>query len=99
MLTRRHFLRVFGGLALGTTALGSYAFAIEPGLMLGVTRYNVTPATWPGDLNLQIARLADIHACEPWMPAGRIREIAEVANSLNPDLTVLLGDFSGGHKF
>jgi hypothetical protein len=32
MLSRRHFLRGFGGLALGTTALGSYAFAIEPGL-------------------------------------------------------------------
>jgi predicted MPP superfamily phosphohydrolase len=99
MLTRRHFLRGFGGLALGTTALGSYAFAVEPGLMLGVTRYNVTPATWPAGLRLKIAVIADIHACEPWMSAARIREIAEVANALNPDLTVLLGDFSGGHKF
>src|SRR5437764_511702 len=77
MLTRRYFLRGFGGLALGTTALGSYAFAVEPGLMLGVTRYNIAPATWPADLMLKIAVVADIHACEPWMPASRVREIAE----------------------
>ncbi|MEA2758561.1 MAG: uncharacterized protein QOH65_1174 [Methylobacteriaceae bacterium] len=99
MLTRRHFLQGFGGLTLGTAALGSYAFAIEPGLMLEVTRYNVTPAAWPADLTLKIAIIADIHACEPWMSATRIREIAQVANALDPDLTVLLGDFSGGHKF
>jgi predicted MPP superfamily phosphohydrolase len=99
MLTRRHFLRGLGGLTLGTTALGSYAFAVEPGLMLDVTRYNIAPATWPADLRLKIAVIADSHACEPWMPAARIREIAEVSNALEPDLTVLLGDFSGGHKF
>jgi predicted MPP superfamily phosphohydrolase len=99
MLTRRHLLKGFGGLTLGTAALGSYAFAVEPGLMLEVTRYNVTPADWPADLRLKIAVIADIHACEPWMSAARIREIAEVANSLDPDLMVLLGDFSGGHKF
>ena len=67
--------------------------------MLEVTRYNIAPATWPADLKLKIAVIADIHACEPWMPAARIREIAEVANALQPDLTVLLGDFAGGHKF
>ena len=99
MLTRRHFLRGFGGLTLGTAALGSYAFAVEPGLMLDVTRYNIAPPSWPADLKLKIAVIADIHACEPWMPAARVREIAEVANALQPDLTVLLGDFSGGHKF
>jgi predicted MPP superfamily phosphohydrolase len=99
MLTRRHLLKGFGGLTLGTAALGSYAFAVEPGLMLEVTRYNVIPAAWPADITLKIAVIADIHACEPWMSAARIREIAEVANALDPDLTVLLGDFSGGHKF
>jgi predicted MPP superfamily phosphohydrolase len=99
MLTRRHFLRGLGGLTLGTTALGSYAFAVEPRLMLDVTPYNIAPATWPADLKVKIAVIADIHACEPWMPAARVREIAEVANALEPDLTVLLGDFSGGHKF
>ena len=99
MLTRRHFLRGLGGLALGSAAFGSYALAIEPTLMLDVTRYTVDPATWPADLRLKIAVIADIHACEPWMPASRIREIAEVANALDPDLTVLLGDFSGGHHF
>src|ERR1700744_2526920 len=99
MLTRRLFLRGSGGLALGSAALGSYAFAVEPGLMLGVTRYNIAPANWPAKLTLKIAIIADIHACEPWMPAGRIRDIAEVANALDPDPILLLGDFSGGHMF
>jgi predicted MPP superfamily phosphohydrolase len=99
MLTRRLFLHGLGGVAIGSAAFGSYALAVEPALMLEVTRYTITPATWPADLRLKIAVIADIHACEPWMPASRIREIAEVANALNPDLTVLLGDFSGGHKF
>src|SRR5436305_14572228 len=98
MLTRRHFLRGFGGVTLGSAALGSYAFAVEPGLMLGVTRYSIAPVGWPADLTLKIAIIADIHACEPWMSAARIREIAEVANALDPDLIVLLGDFSGAHK-
>jgi hypothetical protein len=99
MLTRRFFLQGLGGAAVGAAAFGSYAVAVEPALMLEVTRYKIAPATWPADLRLKIAVIADIHACEPWMPASRIREIAEVANALNPDLTVLLGDFSGGHKF
>ena len=99
MLTRRHFLQGFGGLTLGTAALGSYAFAIEPGLMLGVTRYNVTPATWPADLRLKIAVIADIHACEPWMSAERIGSIVAQTNALGADVIVLLGDYVGGHKF
>lgn len=67
--------------------------------MLDVTRYRISPRTWPSDLTLKIAIIADIHACEPWMPPARVRQIAEIANSMQPDLTVLLGDFNGGHRF
>lgn len=99
MITRRAVLQGAGGLILGSTGLASYAVAVEPGFMLDVTRYRISPRTWPSDLTLKIAIIADIHACEPWMPPARVRQIAEIANSMQPDLTVLLGDFNGGHRF
>ena len=98
-LSRRRFLSGTGGLALGGGGLCSYAFAIEPGMMLEVTPYAFTPVNWPANLPLKIAVIADIHACEPWMPVSRIKTICEVANALQPDLTVILGDFNAGHNY
>lgn len=99
MITRRAILTGAGALALGATGLASYAFAIEPGFMLGVTRYRLQPASWPRGLKLKIVLIADIHACEPYMGPGRVGRIARLANSLQPDLFALLGDFNGGHRF
>jgi len=94
---RRAFLQSAAGAVWAAGGLGSYAFAVEPGLRLKVTSYRVTPPNWPIDLTLRAVVLADIHACEPWMPAARIRAIAELSNALMPDIVFLLGDFSGGH--
>ena len=99
MITRRHVLQGAGGLLLGTTGFASYAIGVEPGFMMEVTRYRIAPRTWPAGLTLKIAIIADLHACEPWMPATRVRRIAEIANAMKPDMTVLLGDFNGGHRF
>ncbi len=99
LINRRRFLRGAGVLGTGFTGLGAYAAGIEPGLMLDVTNYTLTPPGWPANLPLRIAVIADIHACEPWMSAARIRSICEVANGLKPDLTVILGDFNAGHNF
>jgi predicted MPP superfamily phosphohydrolase len=98
LITRRGLLKSFGLTGLGTVGLGSYGFAIEPGFMLGVTPYQLTPPNWPADLHLRIAVIADIHACEPFMSATRVRAICELANSTKPDLVVLLGDYNGGHN-
>src|SRR3984893_13179170 len=57
------------------------------------------PPHWPDGLTLKAAVLADIHACEPWMPASRVRGIANLTNDLAPDIVFLLGDFSGGHRY
>src|ERR1700760_4635244 len=97
LLSRRFFLRGSGGIVLGTSGLGAYAGGIEPGLMLDLTSYSVRPPNWPAGFSLKIAVIADIHACEPWMPVSRIRHICELANSVAPDLTVILGDFNAGH--
>lgn len=95
-LTRRTFIT--GGLAAGLIGISTYAVGIEPRELV-ITRYALMPPHWPSDLSLKIAVIADIHACEPWMPASRVRAIAELANSLNPDLVLLAGDYSAGHRF
>ncbi len=96
--TRRRFLQGSGALLVAPFALGSYAFAIEPGFRLDVTSYRVTPPDWPQGLVLKAAIIADIHACEPLMSAARIRSIAELTNRLQPDIIFILGDFNAGHR-
>lgn len=96
MITRRQVLKLIGLASTGTVMLGSYAFAIEPGFRLVVTRYRLTPAGWPRGLKLRIAALADIHASKPWMSVDRIARIVARTNALSPDVTLLLGDYSTG---
>jgi len=98
-ISRRVFLQGLGGLVASGALLGSYSVVIEPEFMLDVTSYTVTPPSWPADLQLKAVVLADLHACEPWMSAERVRKIAETTNALNPDVVFLLGDFNGGHRF
>ena len=96
MVNRRRFLKGAAGVAV---ALAGYSTVVEAGMRLEFTRYVVTPPSWPDDLTLKIAVIADIHACEPWMPAERIARIVDLANAQKPDLTVLLGDYVGNHRF
>lgn len=97
MLSRRHFLRTFSGLGVAGVSTIAYGFS-EPELQLGVTRYQISPPQWPADFNLKIAVIADIHACDPWMPLERIQTIVDHTNALGADVTVLLGDYVAGHR-
>jgi uncharacterized protein len=99
MINRRRFLQGAAGMASGVAALGVYSTVVEAGILLDLTPYTITPPSWPDDLTLKIAVIADIHACEPWMPAERVASIVDLANAQKPDLTVLLGDFVGNHRF
>lgn len=99
LLTRRHLMQGAGGLVFGSTALATYAVAIEPGFLLDVTSYSVRPARWPEGLKVKATVIADIHACEPSMPASRVRQIAELANRQDADIIFLLGDFNAGHRY
>jgi predicted MPP superfamily phosphohydrolase len=96
IISRRDFLRLPIAFAASGAALGAWSVVVEPNFLLDVTRYRVTPKDWPKGLSLRIAVISDLHACEPWMPAARVRRIAEVVNALAPDLVALLGDFSAG---
>ena len=69
MLTRRSFLKLVGATAFVGLGFTSYAFGIEPRFRLAVTHYRLTPPGWPsGQRRVRVAAVADIHACEPWMP-------------------------------
>jgi uncharacterized protein len=92
--SRRAFLAAAAGPALGALGLGGYAFAIEPGFRLRIRRYAVTPPGWTPGLRLRVVALADLHAGMPSMPMTRARRILEIANALEPDLVVLLGDYA-----
>ncbi len=89
-------MKLVGCGALGSLALGSYAFAIEPLYSLKTTYYRPQLPNWPKGLDLRIAVLADIHACNPWMSVERIRYIVRETNKLKPDVILLLGDYSTG---
>ncbi len=94
VFSRRTFLKTIGLGALGFVGLTSYAFAIEPRFRLVVTRYRLNLPHWPaGGRRVRMAVIADIHACDPWMPLTRVQEIVSVANDLKPDVTLLLGDY------
>ncbi len=97
MISRRHFLKLFGGLGALGGSTTAYGFG-EPALQLRVTRYNLSPPQWPADFKLRIAVIADLHACDPWMSLDRIEGIVERTNALNADVIVMLGDYVAGHR-
>jgi uncharacterized protein len=99
MITRRQFLRSLATLGVSSIALAAYGFLFEPLRWPKITRYNVHPRSWPADLAIKIAVIADVHACSPWMTADRIRSIVDTTNNLGADLIVLLGDYATGHRF
>jgi predicted MPP superfamily phosphohydrolase len=93
--TRRLFLQGAGGLLFPAAALGTYSCGVEAACFLQVKSYFLTPPSWPHNLAIKAVVISDIHACEPWMSAERIRSIANISNALNPDIILLLGDFNG----
>lgn len=91
MISRRQLLKGVAALSVGGVGLGGYALA-EP-FRLNVTRYAVTPRNWPSGMRLRVAVIADLHACRPWMPVERIRQIVSRTNALAPDIVLMPGDF------
>jgi predicted MPP superfamily phosphohydrolase len=97
MISRRHFLKFMAGLSAFGASTAAYGFGIEPE-RLNITEYRVTPPRWPDDLQLKIAVIADLHACDPWMSLERIAGIVDRTNGLGADVIVMLGDYVAGHR-
>lgn len=96
-MTRRNFLKILLGGAAGVVGLGGYAFGYEPRFRLEVVERSVRSPAWPaGRKPLRIAVVTDIHACDPWMPAGRIAEIVDATLAREPDIIAVLGDIAAG---
>ncbi|ODN68391.1 phosphodiesterase YaeI [Methylobrevis pamukkalensis] len=99
MITRRTFLKLVGGTAFSVVPMTTYAAWIEPRHRLVTTRYEIGVPGWGAAHGaMRIAVVADVHACEPWMPVSRIDEIVATTNALSPDLTLLLGDYVAGMR-
>lgn len=95
MITRRRFLYGMG--AAVPLSMSGYSVGVEPHRGPLLTSYSVSPTDWRyPDKILRICVIADIHACEPWMPATQVEHIVAAANALQPDIFVLLGDFVEG---
>jgi predicted MPP superfamily phosphohydrolase len=89
---RRRVLRGMAAVGVSCFAGASYAFGVEPHFRLETVTHRVALPGWRGP-PMRIAALADLHTCEPWMPASRVASIVEETNTLAPDLVVLLGDY------
>lgn len=91
MLTRRRFLRNVSFGAVGSTGFAGYgvAGALDlPGLRSSVIELDSLPPAWDG---LRIAQISDVHA-GPYMPADRMRRVARMVASTEPDVVVFTGD-------
>lgn len=99
MITRRGFFKFIGRLTALGAAAGTYAFVIEPGLLLRTQYYAFTPPRWTPGLKLRLVLLSDPHLIEPHMPLSRWQRIIAAANELEGDLILLLGDYVSGHMF
>jgi predicted MPP superfamily phosphohydrolase len=98
-VTRRGLLKWLGGLALAGASVGTYALVIEPGFLLRTQYYALTPPNWTPGLKLRLVLIADPHLGEPYMSLGRWNRILNLANSLEGDLNLLLGDYAATHRF
>lgn len=97
MISRRTLLKGAAAAVLGAAGLGSYAFAVEPRFRLVTTRNEIALPGWPkGHGPLRIVAISDPHFCEPWMPLDRLDAIVDLANGMEPDVIVLLGDYQPG---
>jgi uncharacterized protein len=94
MINRRMFLSL-PVLGLGTAA---YGLVIEPDFMLRVVTYRIAPPRWTPGLKLRVVLLADPHIVEPFMPLPRWQQIIAMANDMDPDLILMLGDYVSGIK-
>jgi len=82
-------MRLLAALVGGTVL---YGVAIAPRRVV-VSQHEVTLAGLPPEMDgLRIVQLSDLHV-GPLFRAGSVRSVVRLANSLQPDIVVLTGDF------
>ncbi len=99
MITRRGFFKWLGRLVASGAVTGFYGTVVEAGYRLRTVTYQFTPPRWTAGLKLKVVMLADPHVAGPVMNITRWQSIIEAANSLTPDVTLLMGDYLATHSF
>ncbi|MBR0659558.1 metallophosphoesterase [Neoroseomonas oryzicola] len=99
MMSRRGLLAGLGATMATGTGSAAYALGVEPYLRLAVERHAFLPSNWPAGLRLRVVVLADLHAGAPVMDEARIEHIVAAANTLRPDLILLLGDYGPSTRY
>ena len=86
----------FAAITLFLAGLACWGFLIEPGRLV-VRRQTIQIDNWPQPLDgLRIAVLSDIHVDDWFITEKKLRSIVQRTNQLQPDLIVILGDFTSG---
>ena len=94
MMQRRTVLKSLAILPVSLSAGGAYATVVEPGFRLVRQTWRPKPPSWPSDLRLRIAVLADVHMAPPFMTPRRLEGIVLETTNLKPDVVFLLGDYA-----
>jgi predicted MPP superfamily phosphohydrolase len=97
MIDRRRVLQALAGLFLAGVGTTAYAAGWEP-RQQRLTRYRLTPRGWPEGRGLRLAVIADLHVGSLHVPVSRVTQIVDETNALEPDLTLLLGDFVASRR-
>lgn len=85
---------VFAVITLFLAGLAFWAFLIEPGRLV-IRQQTIGIDNWPQPLDdLRIAVLSDIHVDDWFITEKKLRSIVHRTNQLEPDLIVILGDFT-----
>ena len=96
-MNRRSFLKRARTIALGSAGTAAVVYPFLEAKWCRVVRQNIVlpnlPAAFRG---MRIALLADVHH-GPFVPLAYIRHVVAMTNALQPDLTLLAGDFVHGH--
>jgi uncharacterized protein len=95
-MDRRKFFKIAGVTALGSvTAAGVYPF-LEARWCRLARRTITLPNLPPAFRGMTLALVSDVHH-GPFVPLTYVRHIVELANSLEPDLVLLAGDYVSQH--
>src|SRR5690349_2484465 len=91
---RKKIFSVIGLIAIIGVLCFSYAYFIEPNRLIVHEELLKIP-NWSAKLNgFKVVAISDIHGGANYIDEAKIRKIVELTNAQNPDLIVLLGDYS-----
>jgi uncharacterized protein len=95
-MDRRKFFKITGMTVLGSvTAAGIYPF-LEAKWCRLARRTIILPNLPPTFRGMTLALISGAHY-GPFVPLAYVRDIVEIANSLEPDLMLLTGDYVSRH--